>query len=185
MEQFNLVDGGVAAVVLISALLAYSRGLVREVLSIAGWIVAAVAAFFFAPTVEPIISELPVLRDIIGDSCQLAILAAFAAVFVVALVIVSLFSPLVSGSVQNSALGPVDSGLGLLFGVARGLLLVAVAFIILEQVPVGADIQTMVAQAASQGLLASIQDALVAALPTEIPPQITQSYEQLMGRCGE
>ena len=45
MEGFTLVDGGVAIIVLISAILAYSRGLVREVLSIAGWVVAAPAAW--------------------------------------------------------------------------------------------------------------------------------------------
>ena len=78
------------AVIVLSAVLAYARGLVRETLSIAGWIVAALAGFAFAPMVEPLMREVPVLRDIIGTSCELGILAGFAAVFAVALIIVSL-----------------------------------------------------------------------------------------------
>ena len=185
MDQFTLVDAGVAGIVLISALLSYARGFVREILSIAGWVIAAIAAFWFAPTVEPIISELPVISDIIGGSCQIAIIAAFGLVFVVALVVISLFSPLISGSVQNSALGPVDSGLGLLFGIARGLLLVAIAFVIYDQAPVSDQAIAMVENAASRDLLEALRVRIVELLPTEIPPQVIESYEQLMGRCGE
>ncbi|RED11317.1 CvpA family protein [Pontivivens insulae] len=185
MENFTLVDGGVAAVVLISALLAYSRGLVREIMSIAGWVIAAVAAFYFAGQVEPIIAELPVVRDIVGGSCQLSILAAFAVVFIIALVIVSMFTPLLAGSIQNSSLGSIDSGLGLLFGLARGLLLVAVAFIIFDMTPMANDGIAMVENAASRDFIASLQETLSSYIPTEMPPQITDSYEQLMGRCSE
>ena len=106
----------------------------RETLSIVGWIVAAVAAFAFAPAVEPLMREIPVLRDVIGSSCELGVLAGFAAVFAVALVIVSIFTPLLSGAVQNSAIGPIDQGLGLLFGVARGVLLIAIALVVYDRV---------------------------------------------------
>ena len=58
MDSFTLVDGASIAILLISAILAYSRGLTRELLSIAGWIAAAVSAFIFAPSVEPIITLL-------------------------------------------------------------------------------------------------------------------------------
>ena len=130
MEGFTLVDGIVLAVIVLSAVLAYARGLVRESLSIAGWIVAALAGFSFAPMVEPLIREIPVLRDVLGTSCELGILAGFAAVFVVALILVSLFTPLLAGAVQNSAIGPVDQGLGFLFGIVRGVLLVVIALVV-------------------------------------------------------
>jgi len=126
MEDYTIVDAVVAVVILISAFLAFSRGFVRETLSILGWVAAAVAGYIFAPKVEPMIREIPVLSDILGGSCQLSILAAFAAVFAVALVVVSIFTPLFSGLIQKSALGPLDQGLGFLFGFARGLLLAVV-----------------------------------------------------------
>ncbi|SOH94451.1 membrane protein required for colicin V production [Monaibacterium marinum] len=184
MDQFTLVDAGVAGIVLISGLLAYSRGFVREVLSIAGWVLAAVAAFFLAPKVEPIISELPVVSDIIGGSCQISIIAAAGIVFVITLIIISLFSPLISSSVQNSALSPIDSGLGLLFGIARGLLLVAIAFVIYDQTPVSDSTISMVENAATRDLLETLRLRVTDLLPTEIPPQIVESYDHLMGRCS-
>jgi len=119
LDNFTIVDGAVAIIIVISALLAFSRGLVREVMSILGWVVAAFVAFTFAPQVEPLVLEIPILKDLIGTSCELSILVAFAAVFGVALIIVSIFTPLLSGMVANSALGPMDQGLGFLFGVAR------------------------------------------------------------------
>ena len=39
MENFTVVDGGAALVIILSAILAYSRGLVREMMAIIGWIV--------------------------------------------------------------------------------------------------------------------------------------------------
>ena len=45
MEGFTIVDAGVGVIILLSAVLAYSRGFVREVLAIGGWVAAAIAAF--------------------------------------------------------------------------------------------------------------------------------------------
>ena len=89
MESFTLVDAAVALVIVVSAILAYSRGLLREILAIAGWIVAAVVAFVLAPTFEPLVREIPYLGQILGDSCELTIIASFAGVFAIMLMIVA------------------------------------------------------------------------------------------------
>ena len=88
METFTLIDGVVALVVVISALLAYGRGLVRELMAIVGWVVAAVLGFMFAPQVEPMMREIPTVGAFLADSCELSIIAAFAVVFAVALIVV-------------------------------------------------------------------------------------------------
>ena len=93
MEGFTIIDGVVAVVIILSALLAYGRGFVREAMAIAGWIAAAILAFLFAPRVEPLVREIPVIGDFIADSCELSIIGAFALVFAVALIVVSLFTP--------------------------------------------------------------------------------------------
>ena len=56
MEGFTIIDGIAAAVIILSALLAYSRGLVREVLSIGGWIGATILAYMFAASVQPLLA---------------------------------------------------------------------------------------------------------------------------------
>ncbi|MGC8001616.1 hypothetical protein, partial [Salmonella enterica] len=69
---------------------------------------------YFAPMLEPLMRAVPVLRDLLGTNCELGILAGFAAAFVTALVLVSFITPLLAGAVQNSAIGPIDQGLGFL-----------------------------------------------------------------------
>ena len=59
------------------------------------------------------------------DSCQLLIIASFAVVFAISLMVLSLFSPLFSSIVQRSFLGGLDQTIGFLFGVLRGIVLVA------------------------------------------------------------
>ncbi|MEL7117219.1 MAG: CvpA family protein, partial [Pseudomonadota bacterium] len=134
MDGFTIVDGVVAFVIFLSAILAYARGFVREAMAIVGWIAAAILAYYFAPSAEPLMAEIPVVGEYMQDSCELAVIAAFAGVFAIALVVVSIFTPLFAAVVQRSALGGVDQGLGFLFGVARGLLLVAVALVIYDRV---------------------------------------------------
>ena len=137
--DFTIIDGVVAIVIILSALLAYGRGLVREVMAIVGWIAAAVLGFMFAPRVEPLVREIPVVGDIIADSCELSVIGAFAIVFSLALIVMSLFTPLFSSLIRRSALGGLDQGLGFLFGVVRGLLLVAIAFFVYDTVITGQE----------------------------------------------
>ena len=99
-------------------------------MAIAGWIAAAMLAFIFADTAQPLVRQIPYLGDILGDSCELLILASFAVIFAIALLIVSIFTPLLSTIIQKSILSGLDKNLGFIFGICRGLLLVIVAFFV-------------------------------------------------------
>ncbi len=184
MEGFTIVDGVVAGAVIISAILAYSRGLVREVLAIVGWGVAAAVAFIFAPSAEPLIKEIPFVRDLVEKSCELSILSAFAAVFAVALIIVAIFTPIFAGAVQRSAIGGIDQGLGFLFGVARGALLVAVAFILYDRIVPEDQGMAMVNDSKSRIIMASTQTQLEEMIPTEAPSYILGKYSELTQGCS-
>ena len=182
MEGFTVVDGVVAVIIVLSALLAYSRGLVREAMAIAGWVAAAFFAFIFAPQVQPIVKELPVIGEFLSDSCELSIIAAFAAVFALALVIVSLFTPLFSSLVQRSALGGLDQALGFLFGVARGILLVAVAFFVYQTVVTAQDVP-MIDDSRSAAVFTRFTDRIEEQNPEQALGWITTQYEELVGVC--
>lgn len=183
MEDFTLFDGGVAAILFISAVLAYSRGFVREILSIAGWIGAGIVAFYFSPQVVPLIQEIPVLNDIIGDNCELGILAAFAGVFAIALVIIALFTPLVSGAVQKSALGSLDGGLGFLFGLIRGVLLIVVALVAYDFFIAGGEGFPVIEDSKTVVILAEQQESMKEYIPTDIPDWLIEPYNDLMASC--
>lgn len=182
MEGFTLIDGIVAVVIVMSAILAYSRGFVREALAIGGWIAAAVVAFLFAPRAEPLMREIPVVGDFLGDSCELSMIAAFAVVFAVALVIVSIFTPLFSGAVQRSALGGLDQGLGFLFGVLRGALLVVVALVVYDRLIVSDPIP-MIDESRTAKVFASLSQSVNEQIPDEAPSWLVQRYEDLVGNC--
>lgn len=183
MEGFTLIDGVVAAVIVVSALLAYSRGFVRESLAIAGWIVSAFVAFMFAPQVQPLVKEIPVVGAMIADSCELSIIAAFGAVFALALVVASLFTPLFSSFVQRSVLGGLDQGAGFLFGVLRGMVLVAVAFFAYETIASAQQI-AMVDDSRSARVFANLTGQIGERNPDQALGWIAQQYEDLVGVCA-
>ncbi len=182
MDGFTIIDGIVALVIVLSALLAYSRGFVREALAIAGWVVAGILAFLFAPQMEPLVKEIPVVGEFISDSCELSMIAAATAIFAVALIVTSLITPLFSSLVQRSALGGIDQGLGFLFGVARGILLVAVAYFVYETVVTSQDIQ-IIDDSRSARVFARLTDNVAESNPEAALGWITQQYEQLVSVC--
>jgi membrane protein required for colicin V production len=118
----NWVDTLVLLIVAISALIAFARGFMAEVLGIAAW----VGAFFIANAVAPELR--PMMREWLGGP-DLADPAAYAAVFLVGLVLLSIITGMIGSAVRNSMLGGVDRTLGLVFGLARGLLILAAAYV--------------------------------------------------------
>lgn len=182
MDGFTLIDAIVAAVIILSAILAYARGFVRETLAILGWIAAAILAFIFAGSVRPMIAQVPVLNRFLGDSCELGIIAGFAVVFAIALVVFSIITPLFSSVVQRSALGGVDQGMGFLFGVARGILLVAVAFIVYDRVMATKGVE-MVDNSRSAAVFSRLRTQVDEQIPQDAPGWIVVRYERLVRSC--
>ena len=121
----NLVDLGVVVVIALSAVLALVRVLVSEVLSVAAW----VGAVFVTLAIRPYLD--PYMRAHVEPS-RLADGMTIAGVFVLALVILSVLAHEISKGVHDSALSAVDRSLGLVFGVARGLVLVTLAWMVVS-----------------------------------------------------
>ena len=117
------VDGLLLAVLAVSAAVAYSRGLVREVLGAGAWIGALVLAFTLLPRTL-------VLMDGAVQPDWLAFAVAVGGVFLLALLALKLAIAWVAGLVRASALGGVDRALGTLFGLARGAFIAVLAYIV-------------------------------------------------------
>jgi len=182
MDGFTIIDAVVAGVVIVSAILAYSRGVVREVMAILGWIAAAVIGYIFAPQVEPLIREVPILNKFLAGSCDLSMIAAFAVVFAGALIVVSIFTPLLSAVVQRTALGGIDQGLGFLFGVLRGVVLVALAFVLYTQVLASSAVP-MIDNSRSAAIFQGLETSLRKQIPTNAPAWMISRYEGLVSSC--
>ncbi len=182
MEGFTLVDAGAAGIIVLSAILAYSRGFVREAMAIVGWIGAAVLAFIFAPSVQPLVKELPVVGEFLTNSCELSIVAAAAGVFAVGLIIAALFTPLFSSVIQRSALGGIDQGLGFLFGALRGIALVVVAFIVYDRA-VADQAVPMVDNSRTAKVVANFQAQIDQNIPSDAPGWIVERFNELTAVC--
>ena len=118
MTVFDII---VIGIVVLSGVFAYSRGLVREALSIAAWVLAAIGAYYAFPYAIPFFDRfLP--KGAVADT------AAGAAIFIVALIVLHVIARSLASRVKHSPLSTVDRTLGLLFGLARGLVLVCLVY---------------------------------------------------------
>ncbi|MCB2099475.1 MAG: CvpA family protein [Rhodobacterales bacterium] len=120
----NGVDIVIIAVLLLSALLAYARGFVHEVLSAGSWVGAILIAYFGYPYVTPYAE-----RYIPAD---FAAASAFIALLLVSKVVLSVLIRAVSSTVQASSLNALDRSLGFLFGLVRGAFIVCLAYLVIS-----------------------------------------------------
>lgn len=173
------VDGIVLAVLALSALIAFFRGLVREVLGVGAWVGAALFA----------IAILPGLRPLATASIQpawLAELIAIGAAFLLALVVLKLLIAWFANRVRNSVVGGLDRALGMVFGLARGAFLVVLAYIVgglflpsVERWP------EPVREARTLPVVADAAALLVAQLPPEYRPRLPDLPQRSMPSMDE
>jgi membrane protein required for colicin V production len=117
----TLLDIVLIVVMLISGLLAMVRGFMREVLSIIAWVLAAGATLYSYAKLLPLAKQY-FNNDIV------ATVAVIGGVFLITLLVVSVLTVRLSDMVLDSRVGALDRTLGFLFGLARGLVIVVVAF---------------------------------------------------------
>jgi membrane protein required for colicin V production len=173
----SYLDLGLTAVILISAFLAMLRGFTREVLAIASWLAAAVAAIYFHPLV------LPYLKPYIAKD-MIALAAAVAVVFFVTLIVVSLLTIRLSDVILDSKAGPLDRSLGFLFGAARGLVLCVIAFVFFNWLVPPQTQPEWVKSARMKPFLQASGDELMALLP-EDPEGLLSKLKKKSGAPAE
>src|ERR1700735_1940027 len=119
----NVVDLGVIAVILISGALALWRGLVREVLSLAAWTGAVLITVYFYPALRPW------MHNHIKNEFGADVATGFT-LFCIALLILLPLGYFLSSFIRGRALTAIDRSLGFVFGVARGILIVCLLFLV-------------------------------------------------------
>lgn len=118
----NGLDLAVIVVLLVSALLAFMRGFVHEVLSIGAWVGAALAALYGLPLAQPLARKtIPI--DWAADAAAVVVL------FLIALLALSFVTSALSKTVQASALNNLDRSLGFVFGLARAAVILSILLI--------------------------------------------------------
>ncbi len=157
----TIFDYAVLCVVGISVLLSLLRGFLRELLGLASWVIAALAAKTYAVQVAMILPA--------GIPNQgLRLVAGFAIVFLGILLFASLLAIAISELFKQVGLGWLDRGLGAFFGLARGLLIVGVLVLLggLTSLPKDARWRN--------AMLSAPLEALVIAVEPWLPQELTK-----------
>lgn len=126
------VDYAIIGIIVLSGLIGLMRGLVREALSLVAWVAAIWVALKFA---HPLAAALE--AQIAMPSARL--MAAFALLFVATLIVAALVNYLIAQLVDKTGMSGTDHLLGVLFGVARGVVVVAILVLLAGATPLPKD----------------------------------------------
>ncbi len=157
----NPADLAVFGIILVSALFAFVRGFIKELLSVAAWLGAAFAAIYGLPYLKPFVLEF------ISDPL-IATAIASSSIFIATVVVLSLIGHLIAGRIKDSMLSALDRSLGFLFGVVRGGVLISLAFLVLTLVrPTEAEFPKVLLEAKTAPFIAMGADVLRRLVPKD------------------
>lgn len=113
----NNLDIFILIIVLISGLIALNRGLIKEVLSIIGWMLSVVAIVTLLPIVQPLVQNFAQ-----GDTFSLVVSAIL--ILIVFFIIWIIITSQIIDKIRSSKLSAIDRILGLFFGIVRAWILI-------------------------------------------------------------
>jgi len=126
------IDVVILALIALSAILSLFRGFVKEALALASWLVALWVSMTFYEDLAAWLAQWITLPS--GQK-----IVAFAALFITVLLLGALVNYLASRLVSHTGLTGTDKLLGIIFGVARGGLIIAILVLLAGLTPVPQD----------------------------------------------
>ena len=120
-------DFAAAAVVLLSAVMSFARGFIRELFSVIAFVAGIIAALFlfFSGITRPIVENFTPLNGMLAD------LAGGLAVFLIVFIIITVITASLAKTAHESTeVGSFDRAAGLAFGLLRGVLFVSALFVL-------------------------------------------------------
>ena len=167
---FQVLDIILLGIMLISGLLALMRGFTREVLSLISWGLAAVAAYF-AFQQKPLFDF--VMPYVNNDKIAQAIIAVVA--FLIVLIIVSVISVKISDSVVESSVGAFDRTLGFIYGIGRGLVLVAIAYMFYSWANPPEKHEDWIRNAQTLPVIQTVSGLIISLMPPDIAETLSNA----------
>src|SRR5438552_12922436 len=167
----TLLDIILIGVMLISAVLAMIRGFVREILSIASWVIAALVTLYSFTKLLPL-AKTYFNNDIVAYAVVIG------GTFLGTLLVVSVITVRFSDMVLDSRIGALDRTMGFLFGLARGLVIVVVAFLFFAWLVPDRSQPEWIRSAKSRVVLQGTGDWLMSMLPEDLDATILKRLKK-------
>lgn len=174
----NLADLIVIIVLVVSGIFAFVRGFVHEVFAIGSWIAATFVTLYTFPHAQPLVEQYIPTEFF-------ASLVTGVIIFLVSLVVFSMVTRLLSNRVQESSLGALDRSLGLLFGFARGAVIVVLAWLALTFLMPEEDMFEWVKTAKSRPLVERGAELLLTLVPEGVLDRGNEAAEEARRRAEE
>ena len=168
--MLTVFDVVAAVLVLISALLATTRGATREILSLASWAGAGIFAFWMWQY-NPQFTRQYVQEQIVADIVTIGVS------FLVALVVLHLLTMRIADFVVDSKVGPLDRTLGFVFGALRGVVILLVFIVFMEWLLPDA-LTSIAGESRAMPSLQSMADDLIQALPDDLEAQVNDFLQR-------
>ena len=169
----NWLDLAVLAIIVFSAIFAFARGFVREALSIVAWVGAAFVTFkgfdWVYAQVEPLV-----------HNTLLSQLIAGLGLFFGSLIVLTIMTGIVARMVRATGLSPVDRTLGFIFGLARGAILVCLAYLLLDIAVPKDDRPSWIREAKVEPYIHEGSDVLRGFLPESLKSKSAAAAEELI-----
>lgn len=185
-----IVDVLVLIVLALSALIAFLRGFIREVLTIVGVLGGMIAAYHFGPVllplmegwlgIDPAAEEPQRLFDIIPYT-YVAQFLAYGSVFLVVVIILSIISHMIAEAVKSIGLGAIDRSFGVVFGIVRGILLLGILYLPVHLTIEEKTVDGWFAESRTHVYIKKTADIIAGYLPEDAKDSIEKQVEDSAG----
>lgn len=126
LMHFGTFDWVILGVVLVSVIVSFFRGFLREAISLATWFLAFFVAIKFSPVVDNL------LKSFISHDITRYV-ASVSLIFIVVLIVGMIINKMAKSIVTTTGLGFLDKALGIVFGAARGFLFVIIILLVITE----------------------------------------------------
>jgi membrane protein required for colicin V production len=181
-SPLSIIDAVVIIFVVLSAILAMARGITREVLGVASFLgagfVSTYSADAFAPFLTSVIDLYPLARKFSGDVNVIASWLTGGVIFIVMWIIFTIITAKLSRLISDSAVSGIDSFLGFMFGVIRGLFVVGIVYTMYTHFFPPEKYHAMVAEAQLKPVLDKTSKVIVKIADILLPERIAEGFSK-------
>lgn len=167
---FTFADVVVVLLIAISGLLAFFRGLITEALAVAGWLGAAMVTVAAYTPAQALATQY--LSEFVGLQILIDV-ATGIVLFVISLIVFSVILRAVARLVRGKEANPVDRALGFVFGLVRGVVLLAVVWLLITAIVPAEQLPSDIGEAKTLPMIRASGDLLMQL----VPPSLSKTEE--------